>query len=413
MAKSKTPTTILRRQTFRCFAIIVLISVLAFSGLLYTYYRHRSKDILAEATQKEQTFLNLLSPFLEERVNAKDPTGVGSLLSEHSNGSQGDIFLLDSDSSWICPPVKMFKPLSSNEGELQQVTFGTTFPDAWEKISSQQEDHFLDKRGLYVFTTLTPFSKQQKTCPERAESEKEGDEAFDRSHSPLKLVSFVPREELAAHWKRLQMDLVVLVLVLLVISPAPMWLLASIIVKRKHYQQKLWCVANYDPLTGVYNRSMFTDKLEYLLTQAERYGHQFALLVVNLDDFRSVNNSLGHQAGDLLLQEAAARIADTLRKSDVISRLGGDEFAIILPEIARIEVVEGVAKRIMYTLADPFSLQGTEKALSASIGVALFPEDGTDAEALLKHAERALYYAKEQGGNNYTLFRALWRMSRD
>ena len=193
----------------------------------------------------------------------------------------------------------------------------------------------------------------------------------------------------------------------------PLWITAAIIVKRKHYEKKLWCVATYDTLTGVYNRSMFTEKLEYLFIQSERYSHQFALLIINIDNFRSVNDTLGHQAGDLLLQEAAARLIETLRKSDVVARLGADEFAIILPEISRMEIAEAVAKRIMYILATPFSLEGYEKTVSASIGVALFPEDGNDAEAILKHAERALYYAKEQGGNNYILFRSLWRMTSD
>jgi len=135
--------------------------------------------------------------------------------------------------------------------------------------------------------------------------------------------------------------------------------------------------------------------------------------VVNLDGFRNINENLGHQAGDMLLQEAAERLVETLRKSDIVARLGADEFAVLLPEIARMEIAEAVAKRTLHILSTPFSLNGNDNAITASIGVSMYPEDGNDAESILQHAERALYYAKERGGNNYILFRSLWRMTVD
>ena len=386
---------------------------MAVSGVFLAYYHGRANHVVERMAQTEQAFLGLLASVFAEHDTVGDPNTITSLLSCSADVPQGRILLLKNDSSLVYPLGGLSDiPVAGAAPEGCNAVFCVTSPEAWKEISSRHTDQLLDKKGIYVFTTFYPVAEKGETSS-GDNPEESAQPALSDQPNYYKLVSFISNDTVKVRLSQLRMELFALEAAFIALSLVPLWLTAAIIVKRKHFEKKLWCVATYDTLTGVYNRTMFTEKLEYLFIQSERYSHQFGLLIINMDNFRSVNNTLGHQAGDLLLQETAARLIETLRKSDVVARLGDDEFAVILPEISRMEIAEAVAKRIMYTLAAPFSLEGDEKVVSASIGVALFPDDGNDAEAILKHAERALYYAKEQGGNNYILFRSLWRMTSD
>jgi len=161
---------------------------------------------------------------------------------------------------------------------------------------------------------------------------------------------------------------------------------------------------NYDPLTNLASRRLFTDRFDLSLNAAKRNHSKIAVLFLDLDRFKHVNDTLGHSAGDKLLRKAALRINNSLRQADTAARFGGDEFAVLLPDIENIHQVQHVAERILKELRSPFKLLANQIHISASIGIALYPDDGTTAEPLLRKADNAMYKAKEKGKNTYQFF---------
>ena len=180
--------------------------------------------------------------------------------------------------------------------------------------------------------------------------------------------------------------------------------LFSDITERKKAEELIWSQANFDVLTQLPNRRMFRDRLAQDLRKATRANQKLALLFLDLDRFKEVNDTLGHQKGDILLVEAARRIAACVRASDTVARLGGDEFTIILTELEDPVVAERIAENIIQVLRQPIQL-GTDVAhVSASLGITLFPDDSIDLDELIKHADRAMYVAKSGGRNRFSYF---------
>jgi diguanylate cyclase (GGDEF)-like protein/PAS domain S-box-containing protein len=173
------------------------------------------------------------------------------------------------------------------------------------------------------------------------------------------------------------------------------------ITEHKLAEERIQRVAHHDSLTGLPNRLLFNDRLNQAISLAKRDSRQFALLYLDLDKFKPVNDTLGHTAGDELLKGVATRIRDQVRESDTVARVGGDEFTVILPDIAKREEAETVAKKIIAALATPFQL-GSQKqsvGIATSIGIALYPADARDADALVKAADAAMYSAKQMGNS--------------
>jgi diguanylate cyclase (GGDEF)-like protein len=181
--------------------------------------------------------------------------------------------------------------------------------------------------------------------------------------------------------------------------------------ERKAYETKIWRQANFDTLTGLSNRSLFMDRLERALAYARRHESKLALLFIDLDGFKDVNDTLGHAHGDLLLQEAAKRLQNCVREMDTVSRLGGDEFTVILPELAESISAAKVAGTILNSLARAYVIDDHETRLSASIGITIFPQDGKDPGMLLQHADTAMYQAKGEGRNTFRYF--TWEMNKE
>jgi diguanylate cyclase (GGDEF)-like protein len=176
------------------------------------------------------------------------------------------------------------------------------------------------------------------------------------------------------------------------------------ITERKQAEEQLHHLAHYDVLTGLPNRTLFLDRLEQEIKKSNRSGLALTLLYIDLDQFKEVNDTLGHNVGDALLVEAAHRISACVRESDTVARLGGDEFTVILAELADSSSVERVAQDIIKTLTDPFQLGGESIYVSASIGITIYPTDAADAENLLKNADQAMYVAKDGGRNRFSYF---------
>ncbi len=178
------------------------------------------------------------------------------------------------------------------------------------------------------------------------------------------------------------------------------------ITKRKQAEQQIEFLAFHDPLTGLPNRVLLQDRLQQALAQAERSKTRGALMFLDLDNFKSINDSLGHAIGDLLLVAVSQRLRDCVRDTDTISRQGGDEFVILLRDLHDKEDCLPALTKVMGSLQTPFQLEGHELSTSVSIGVALFPDDGQDFESLAKKADMAMYQAKEVGRNTYRFFDA-------
>jgi diguanylate cyclase (GGDEF)-like protein/PAS domain S-box-containing protein len=176
------------------------------------------------------------------------------------------------------------------------------------------------------------------------------------------------------------------------------------ITERKMSEDMIWKQANYDTLTGLPNRNMFHDRLAQEMLRADRDKRPLALLLIDLDQFKEVNDTLGHDTGDRLLQEAARRISDCVRHSDTVARLGGDEFTIILRELQEDSHIEDVAQLLIDKLEDAFQLGDEVVYISGSIGITLYPDDAGDIDTLLKNADQAMYAAKRNGRNCYSYF---------
>ncbi len=172
----------------------------------------------------------------------------------------------------------------------------------------------------------------------------------------------------------------------------------------KRSQEKLDFLAHHDPLTDLPNRLLFNDRLEHALKRAEREGRHVAILFLDLDRFKNINDSLGHPVGDLLLQEAAKRILRLVRKEDTVARLGGDEFIILIDAIDGAQDVALLAEKVISAFGYPFAIKGHELHLTVSVGVSLYPQDGGDGDTLIRNADTAMYRAKEEGRNDYQFY---------
>jgi diguanylate cyclase (GGDEF)-like protein/PAS domain S-box-containing protein len=173
---------------------------------------------------------------------------------------------------------------------------------------------------------------------------------------------------------------------------------------RKDAEARIQFLAHHDTLTGLPNRVMLMDRLDVMLASARRRATPIGILFIDLDNFKTVNDSLGHAAGDQLLKIVAARIQASLREVDVVSRLGGDEFLVALPDIEGERGAAQVAEKLLAAVSEPVSLDAHTLSVSPSIGIAVFPRDGISADTLIKNADAAMYLAKERGRSNYQFF---------
>jgi diguanylate cyclase (GGDEF)-like protein/PAS domain S-box-containing protein len=177
------------------------------------------------------------------------------------------------------------------------------------------------------------------------------------------------------------------------------------VTERKSAEEKIWQCANYDPLTELVNRRLFREKLVQTLKHSKRSGKVFYLLFIDLDNFKTVNDTLGHNIGDILLKQTAKRIKGCMRETDIISRIGGDEFNVIIEDAGDVQQVLLISKKILTILHKPFSIKKNKINISASIGIALSPDDGITPDTLIKNADMAMYLAKKDGGNRLSLYK--------
>jgi diguanylate cyclase (GGDEF)-like protein/PAS domain S-box-containing protein len=169
----------------------------------------------------------------------------------------------------------------------------------------------------------------------------------------------------------------------------------------KRTEEELAYLATHDALTGLPNRMLFSDRLTLALVQAQRHEQKLAVMLLDLDYFKDINDTLGHNEGDHLLREVSNRLVGILRKSDTIARMGGDEFLLLLQEIAEERYAINIARKLVNAFRKPFVMNDHELHITTSVGIAIYPEDGEEIDTLLGNADIAMYHAKQKGRNTY------------
>jgi diguanylate cyclase (GGDEF)-like protein/PAS domain S-box-containing protein len=249
---------------------------------------------------------------------------------------------------------------------LMQRRDGSTF---WCRMMAKAVDpHDLGKGSIYITEDITERRHAQ--------------EALVRARDTLELRVQERTAELASANQRLQAE----------------------IQERLQAEKKIRHLADHDALTDLPNRRLLEDRLKQAMAAAKRSGKEVAVMFIDLDNFKPVNDLFGHRAGDLLLQAIAKRLRDLLRAVDTVARLGGDEFVLVLPEMQSQATAGETAKRILAALVQPYQIESNTLTSTPSIGVSRYPENGADVDTLINRADDAMYQAKQKGGNNYQFY---------
>ena len=177
------------------------------------------------------------------------------------------------------------------------------------------------------------------------------------------------------------------------------------VTERKRFEQKLADMATHDSLTGLPNRILLKDRLTMGLALTRRSGKRLAVFMLDLDKFKIINDTMGHDVGDQLLKSVGERLSDVMRKSDTVARTGGDQFILVLPQISLVGDAAKLAQRVLAIFREPFIFGGHRLNITTSVGIAIYPEDGENFETLLKNADVAMYRAKDKGRDIYTFYR--------
>ncbi len=324
--------------------------------------------------------LNYLGKLVLERIRDEDRL------------ADGDLMLVNSDGFWL------FNPNPELEWgfmlpERSTHRFGRDFSKEWRTIAAGDEGRISSPNGLFAYKAFYPGCRI-------ADSRNCGAKVSARSRKWI-FVHRISREVLRQRLSGQRRNLFLLWAGMAFFSLVPAWLLSSAFLRRRQTQYEIWRMANFDALTGLFNRSSFMLELRQTIVAGERYRHNFVLLYLDLDGFKQINDTLGHAAGDQVLQETARRFQAALRVSDCVARLGGDEFCIIVRETGSVDEAARVADKLIDVLASPFDLGGRTGRVGTSIGIACFPEDDGTAYGLLKLADQAMYVAKAKGKNRY------------
>jgi len=307
-------------------------------------------------------------------------------LAQLAERSPSTFILADRDGHWVSRPDASFTwGFDRHEGESSPLT--RDYPKAWAEISATEGGTLRTPNGIFVYRTAHPAitgfwgaEPGQAPSPEINE---------------WKVISFISPTAIARLENRILETLVPFFLAALLSLGLASWAFSASWAARQHRQNRLLHRATIDPLTDAFNRAAFDERLEAALARYEELGEGCALIFVDLDDFKAINDTHGHDAGDACLRETVARIRACIRDADLIGRLGGDEFAVILSPCRNRAAAAAVAEKILHRLTlPPGPFPGAAGPIRASLGVALCPEDGTSAEMLLRFADQAMYGAK-------------------
>ena len=315
---------------------------------------------------------------------------------------QNQAMLVNKEGYWLLHPDSD-KEWGFMFSDQQQLNFAEQYPDVWQQIRSSYSGELNTPEGLYIYTTIAPLESDYISSTGAAPGSHPRDRKVTADEYFWKMISFISTDSLSAYLNNLKINLFGLGGVLFLVGAPGLWLLAETLTRRKLYQSQLITMAHYDALTGLPNRTLLFDRAGQALVLAKRYDRLCALLYVDLDGFKLVNDTLGHAAGDELLIAVGQKMVDCCRSSDTIARLGGDEFIILLTEITGTEGAEVLAKQLLLAFNEDFSLKKGNANIGASIGIATFPAHGNSVDQLLKSADQAMYLSKKRGKNTFTV----------
>ncbi|TDT82725.1 sensor domain-containing diguanylate cyclase [Pseudodesulfovibrio indicus] len=319
--------------------------------------------------------------------------------------ADGTSMLLNEDGYWLLGPdeTKEWGFMYLDKGDA---TFARDFPDEWLRMRDAEQGQFRTGNGLFTFRTIHPHKKLARFGKSlNAQCPAPGKDGKGPYHWVL--LSRIGPEVLNDFTRALLIKLFLGGGALFMAVALGAWNLALAVSRRRLYQAQLFAMAMYDALTGLPNRKLFFDRLGGGIESARRYGRRLALLYVDLDGFKQVNDTMGHQTGDELLVQVGKALRRTVRKSDTVARLGGDEFAIILSEVGSVEEAVKVGEKIVDELCRPFELRTATAKVGASVGVAVFPDHASQADTLVRGADKAMYRSKSKGRGTCTVAEAV------
>ena len=310
-----------------------------------------------------------------------------------SQNSFGAPELLNSDGYWLCSndSQKEWGFMFKNK---KQETYAMRYPKAWALIQEQDQGQFVEEEGLFSFAKIAPFGNELLTSAGISEAIGHSDRVFSSSDYYWIIVSHVSNDILEQETIALKQRFMVIWTVMAVLGLIISYFYAQNVAIRRAYSEQLKAMASHDGLTGLPNRNRFNEYLKQSLGQAKRYERHIALMFMDLDGFKLINDTYGHRVGDLLLVEVAGRIKNSLREFDMVARVGGDEFIVLLSEVDNKQAVDDIKKRISDAIAPAFLLEGITCYVGVSIGCAIYPTDGITDNELITRADHEMYAVK-------------------
>lgn len=304
--------------------------------------------------------------------------------------------LCDSDGYWLSRP-DFDANWGFTLGERQDQNFKVSYPEEWQIIDKNSNSRFKTRNGFFTSSKILPLLETWNV-PENVTGSYIN---FIKSPDPSKyywiIITQIPSESLKITKDSIRKKYIYILIISLAILIPGAWILALAIIRRKEYRLKLLNMALFDTLTGLPNRRYFIERLKASIEHARRFDRKMGLLYIDLDGFKELNDTKGHDAGDELLIKVAEIFKKTTRTTDIAARLGGDEFAIILFEIDSIEGALNAGKHSISSIDKPFQLKAGKVKIGASIGVAVFPDHASTPDELITQADRAMYYSKTHG----------------
>jgi diguanylate cyclase (GGDEF)-like protein len=319
-----------------------------------------------------------------------------------AENSPGRTMLLNRDGYWLLNP-EHGEEWGFRFAERKHFTFGNRFPRAWQMISSTDSGCLASDEGMFTFVTLRPLLEGLHSSNGSPGVIAESAASLEAEAHFWKLISFIPAETVKKNLHPFLFQYLLGNVFLFLCAGAGCWLAAFAGVKRQQAEAKLKELATHDTLTGLPNRHLLFDRLAQALARARRSRKMAAILFLDLDRFKEVNDELGHEAGDAVLYETARRMKNQVREEDTVARMGGDEFIIILHDLPGGEQAGKIAGKLIDVVNQPIQLEHGFRTVGVSVGISMFPKDGDEPNALISRADTAMYAAKN-GGRNCSRF---------
>ncbi len=309
-------------------------------------------------------------------------------LQSSQNFSAGDLHLLNQNGQYLLHPAYtkrwtfMF-PDRATEGIFKDS------PDVWDNMLLTEENQLETSQGVYTFIRVTPFGRNHPNI----------DQTLMEQKRYWILCSFISRQSLTATTTFSTKALTITTLALFAIVTLISLHTAFLMNRKRYYRARLQELAHYDGLTGLVNRILLREHIQSALFNMQRYGHRGALLYLDLDEFKPVNDKFGHATGDELLKAVSRRLRASCRATDTVARVGGDEFIILLPLVEGAKGAETLAQKIIKQLNIPFTIRQHKVAIGTSIGISMMSHKNLDIEEIISEADKAMYEAKQAGKN--------------